>query len=480
MALPCGSCRSTQPHNLALRAFAARLRVRRLHCGPRARFDALVASGVFRGGDAPQSSAADALQELYEALLAHSGRWRRKGAPKGVYLHGGVGRGKTALLDAFHASLQQAGVPSQRTHAHAWMLDLHAALHETPRSVADPLDSVAARIAASTRVLCLDELEVTDVADAVLLRRIYGALRARGTVLATTSNAAPEALYAGGLNRRELFEPFVAALSASCNVVCLDGGVDYRVTAGGDDACPLLYMSSLGAATERRCDAAFAALAPADAAPATAVDVSVPGTMRSVRVPLASGRVARFTFRQLCGSTSSAADYLALCGAFDAFLLTDVPARRSEDELRRFINLVDLLYDAGKLLVLTAEVPLHALFAAEADEQVRPAAVCASQLGLTGGGALTASGISVSGAGGASGRSTTMVGGVEWSATGRLGASLAHLASNGGSFACIAAPRAASRLRQMTRMPWAEAWAARHHAPPSWLALLRATATQVE
>jgi cell division protein ZapE len=175
---------------------------------------------------------------------------------------------------------------------------------------------------------------------------------------------------------------------------------------------------------------------------------------------------------QLCGASLSAADYLALCASFDAFLLVDVPAARGEDELRRFVNLVDVLYDAGKLLLLSADAPLDALFAAEqaalADaarkaEGAQPAS--ASQLGLAGG---AASGVSVSGAGGSSGRSTTMVGGVEWSATGRVGASLAHL--GGGNFARAASPRAHSRLHQMTGRAWAAAWAERHAAPSGWLA----------
>jgi cell division protein ZapE len=176
---------------------------------------------------------------------------------------------------------------------------------------------------------------------------------------------------------------------------------------------------------------------------------------------------------QLCGAPLSAADYLALCAVFDVFLLVGVPATRGEDELRRFVNLVDVLYDSGKLLLLSAHAPLDVLFAAEQAElaeatrkaQGAPTA-SASQLGLAGGATL---GVSVSGAGGSSGRSTTMVGGVEWSATGRVGASLAHL---GGNFARAASPRAHSRLRQMMGRTWAAAWAERNTAPRGWLPAL--------
>ncbi len=437
------------------------------------RYEALVAAGALQGGDPAQMAAADALQRLHDSLTSQqqpplqrglASRGAAAAPPHGVYLHGGVGRGKTALMDLFCTGLP-AGVTRHRAHSHAWMLALHARLHATPRHRADPLAAVAADIAAQARVLCLDELEITDVADAVLLRRLYPALRKHGMVLVTTSNCAPEELYRGGLNRRELFAPFVADLRASCAVVSLDGGADYRTAA---TAAPLLYLTPLGVAAQAHMQRAWAALT--GGAAAAAVAVPVPGAGRAVTAPAAHGRVCRFTFAELCGATLSAADYLALSGAFDAFLLTDVPATRSDDELRRFVNLVDVLYDTRRLLLLSAEAPLQALFAREA--AAAPAApLAASQLGLTQSGSAL-SGVSVSGAGGSSGRSTTMVGGVEWSATGRLGASLAHLGAGGGSFARAAAPRAASRLAEMTGRAWAASWAERHAAPRSWLALM--------
>ncbi len=294
---PCARIRATRTLALlrgpALRRAASAARA--LHGGPRARFEALVGDGALHGGDAAQNAAVDALQMLHAALHAPRPRWGAAPLPvAGVYLHGGVGRGKTALMDLFYGSLA-ASVPAQRVHSHAWMLSLHAALHAQRRGCADPLAAVAAAITADTRVLCLDELEVTDVADAVLLARLYKALRARGLVLVATSNCAPDALYRGGLNRNELFVPFVRDVRASCAVVCLDGGRDYRGDARGGAALPL-YASA--AALQRAWDALAGAPPGSSAPPAQPAAVPVPGAARRVAAPAALGRACRFTFEQ--------------------------------------------------------------------------------------------------------------------------------------------------------------------------------------
>ena len=217
---------------------------------------------------------------------------------------------------------------------------------------------------------------------------------------------------------------------------------------------------------------AFAAAAPvtwlADEVfpPALRCSDDIAAAARSVAVPKAAGRVCRFSFEELCSSSLSAADYLALCSAFDAFVVDGVPAERSDDELRRFVTLLDCLYDNGKLLALSAARPLPQLFEAEVRVAADPAA-CALGMRPT----VDADALHVSGDGGSSGRSTTMIGGIEWSATGRSGASLAHLGRGAGSFAAAAAPRAASRLAQMTSRAWAQAWAQRHAPPASWTQL---------
>ena len=422
---------------------------------------------LLSNGDAAQLAAVDALQSLYERLLSVPRTlWGTPAASlRGLYLHGSPGRGKTVLMDMFHGCLVASGVPAPREHSHRWMLSLHQRLHAL-RGVRNSLAAAARETVSGARVLCLDELEVSDVADASLLRQAYPALRGCGVTLVATSNCAPEALYRGGLNRDVLFAPFVADLRATCDVVSLDGGLDYRQLAGA----PLPSLYACGDSSAETLDRTFAALVPPGVR-THAAHVPVPGAGRSVAVPVAAGRICRFSFEELCSATLSAADYLALCSAFDAFVLDGVPAERSNDELRRFITLLDCLYDQNKLLALSAAQPLSQLFEAETRGavQARGADSAASALGLRPTGAAADS-LSVSRDGGSSGRSTTMIGNVEWSATGRAGASLAHLGAGG--FAAAAASRAASRLAQMTSRAWMEAWAQRHAPPATWTTLL--------
>lgn len=429
--------------------------------GLRAHYEEQLRLGVLKG-DAAQLAAVNALQTLYDALLSvPRSLWGTPAAAlRGVYLHGSPGRGKTALMDLFHSCLAPAGVEAHREHSHSWLLSLHKRLH-AHRGSRHSLAAAARETVGNARVLCLDELEVADVADASLLRQAYPALRAHGVTLVTTSNSAPDALYRGGLNRSVLFAPFIVDLTASCDVVSLDGGVDYRLRA----EAPLQSLYACGEGAAEALSRTFAALAPPGLQPHATV-VPVPAAARSVAVPKAAGRVCRFSFEELCSSSLSAADYLALCSAFDAFVVDGVPAERSDDELRRFVTLLDCVYDNGKLLALSAARPLPQLFEAEVRVAADPAA-CALGMRPT----VDADALHVSGDGGSSGRSTTMIGGIEWSATGRSGASLAHLGRGAGSFAAAAAPRAASRLAQMTSRAWAQAWAQRHAPPASWTQL---------
>jgi len=442
--------------------------------GPRARYGELVRQGLLSNGDAAQLAAVDALQSLYERLLSVPRTlWGTPAASlRGLYLHGSPGRGKTVLMDMFHGCLVASGIPAPREHSHRWMLSLHQRLHSL-RGVRNSLAAAARETVSGARVLCLDELEISDVADASLLRQAYPALRACGTTLVFTSNCAPEALYRGGLNRDVLFAPFVADLRATCDVVSLDGGVDYRQLAGP----PLPSLYACGDSAADMLGRTFAALAPPGVRP-QATHVPVPGAARSVAVPAAAGQVCRFSFDELCSATLSAADYLALCDTFDAFVLDGVPAERSNDELRRFITLLDCLYDQNKLLALSSAQPLARLFETETRSmgQAHGADSDASSLGLRPTNAAAGS-LSVSGDGGSSGRSTTMIGNVEWSATGRSGASLAHLSAGG--FAAAAAPRAASRLAQMTSRAWVQAWAQRHAPPATWTLLLGSGDAQI-
>ena len=356
--------------------------------------------------------------------------------PRGVYLHSSPGRGKTLLAGL----LSDDNV--RRFHFHDLMLDVHRSLHRL-RKERDPVAAVADELSASTRLLYVDELEVSDIADASLLKRLHEALLQRSVSFLFTSNAAPETLYRGGLNAGVFQPAFASRVRATCDVLCLDapGAADYRARADGSatsfyllhKARALTAWELVGEEREERVD--------------------VPGAGRFVSVPRACGRAARFSFAQLCGSAGamSSADYAALLQRFDTLLVEDVPASRlwgegageSDDELRRFVNLVDLAYDSQPrtLLILAGvDAPLPAAAPARLPE---PAP------------AEENSAIFVTGEGGSSGRSTTMMApGIEWSATGRSGASLAGLAG-GGSFARRALPRTLSRLQSMMGADWA-------------------------
>lgn len=409
---------------------------------PASRYASLIGAGALRP-DAAQERAVNALTLVYASLsLSESPSTR------GLYLYSGPGRGKTALVQLLSHPLVT------HTHAHQFFRDLHARF----AAARGDLGAVALQIAAGgTRVLALDELEVVDIADALTLARVVSALRARGVALLATSNRAPEALYAGGLNA-ELFQPaFGRTIRDSCDVLCLDGdGEDYRkarvplqtassasgagaVAAAVADAMPPLLVSPA-----HQADAVWRALC--GIAPVLQRRVAVPFAGRYIDAPAACARSARFSFASLCGGNASAACYSALAAEFDVVMLDGVPdlANAGEDALRRLVLLVDVLYARRAVLVLAAAehsqwTDVSGLFAGVGGSSVAAAPTPA---------------LRVLGVGGSSGRLTTMVSPtMEWSATGRIGASLAALA--GGRFAAFSSARCASRLHEMLRPEWA-------------------------
>jgi len=366
-------------------------------------------------------------------------------------------------MDLLHSCLVDAGVQSRRVHSSEWLCQLHRALHLQPRGVPQSIQAAALAGAAGARVLCLDELELSDIADSAMVARAFPALAAAGVSLVLTSNSAPEKLYENGINRVAVVMPLIRFLRETSSVVALDcnSAGDYR--AGARDACALRWP--LGHAAAAWADEAWAAML--QGATEASRSVPIPGAGREVLVPRAAGRLCRFTYEELCEGALSAYDFHALAGAFDVFLLTGVPSSdgREDDTLRRIILLIDVLYDARKALLLTAAAPPAGLLPAA----VKPPVSSAATLGLVGGGAGE---ITVGGAGGSSGRSTTWVGqDIEWSATGRQGASLAQLGRTMGSFAAAAAPRAQSRLTQMLSINWAAEHAG--GVPPELLVWLR-------
>ena len=408
---------------------------------PASRYVALLEAGTLRP-DAAQARAVAALTLVHTSLTRAS----QPGLVRGLYLHGGPGRGKTALATLLVHPLVA------HTHAHDFYRDVHARIAVARGDV----DAVASNLAAGIRVLALDELEVTDIADALVLARILTALRLRGVALLATSNRAPEALYAGGLNV-ELVQPaFGRSIRGACDVLCLDGdetSADYRRVpvathprVHGPLASPTASTPLITSA--RHVDAIWSALCHTYNAPITARHVGVPSAGRTIHAPLTCARALRFSFAALCGANMSATCFSALAAEFDVFMLDDIPtlAGAGEDALRRLVLLVDVLYARRAVIILAAAE--HAQW--NDVDTLFANIVCGD---VSGGLPPPAAAVRVIDKGGSSGRLTTMVTPtMEWSATGRMGASLAALA--GGRFAAFSAARCASRLVEMTRLDW--------------------------
>lgn len=280
---------------------------------------------------------------------------------KGLYLYGGVGRGKTMLMDLFFELLPVRR--KRRAHFNDFMADVHdrigrhrEALKRGETKESDPIPVVAAALADEAWVLCFDEFTVTDIADAMILSRLFTALFERGVVLVATSNVAPDDLYRDGLNRG-LFLPFVTVLKRHCDILPLDGSTDYRLEKLG--RIPV-YITPCDGEGERLMDEAWdVAGSGHQTQPRT---IRVKG--REIPVPQASGRAARFNFADLCSQPLGARDYLAIAAEFDTILVDCVPAMDMDrrNEAKRFILLVDTLYDRKTRLILSAEVPPQDLY----------------------------------------------------------------------------------------------------------------------
>ena len=284
-----------------------------------------------------------------------------QGSVKGIYVFGDVGRGKSMLMDMFYRQCSVA--KKRRVHFHAFMGEAHdrigahrEAVKAGTASGDDPIPPVARDIAAKARLLCFDEFSVTDIADAMILSRLFNALFEEGVVLVATSNVAPDDLYRDGLNRG-LFLPFVETLKAHSDIVELTGSTDYRLAALGRDN---LYVTPLGEAAEATMDESWAALL--DGEKAGADSLSVKG--RTIPVPQAGNGAARFAFDDLLARPLGAQDFLAIARRFHTLVLDGVPvmAEAQRNEAKRFINLVDALYDNGRRLVMSAEAPAEALY----------------------------------------------------------------------------------------------------------------------
>ena len=340
--------------------------------GVLARYDELVAAGELRP-DPQQRAAAERLERLQrelEAPPAASGLLGRlfgrkpAAAPRGLYLWGGVGRGKSMLMDLFHEAL---AIPEKRrVHFHAFMLEVHARLREARKSEAgDPIPPVAAALARNLRVLAFDEMVVNNSADAMIMSRLFTALiDVHGVTVVTTSNRAPGELYKDGLNR-EHFLPFIALIERDLDVLPLNGPVDYRLErlAGLDT-----WHTPLGDAATAQVREAFFRLTdypPEDSAHVPSADLDVGGG-RMLHVPKSLKGVAVFSFKRLCAEARGASDYLAIAQTYHTVILVGIPRMGPENrnEAARFVTLIDSLYENRVKLFATAEADPEELYEA--------------------------------------------------------------------------------------------------------------------
>ncbi len=340
--------------------------------GPLSAYRRLVEDGAVRV-DATQESAAQRLQALADEIVPYAlqmGRsgWlarlqhRRMAIPRGIYLHGGVGRGKTMLMDLFfqHVAIENR----KRVHFHAFMLEVHDRVHcfreaaraGKVRADADPLKALARVIVDQAWLLCFDEFHVSNIADAMILGRLFESLFEQGVVVVATSNRPPADLYKGGL-QREMFLPFIALIERQFDVIELDSGIDYRLERMRSFDT---YLTPLGAETDARLEGAFAKLtAGAEARP---WNVMVQG--REVEFPRMADGVMFAAFADLCERPLGPADYAAIADRCHTLVLSGIPrlGPKRHNEAHRFVTLIDTLYEHKVNLVCSADAPAESLY----------------------------------------------------------------------------------------------------------------------
>jgi cell division protein ZapE len=327
------------------------------------RYAALVAAGELRP-DPEQADAAarlDALQQALEQPVAKPGVLGRLfGAkppepPRGLYLWGGVGRGKSMLMDLFHTALN--GPTKRRAHFHEFMLDVHARLRtERAKERGDPIPPVAEAIAREASVLAFDEMVVNNSADAMIMSRLFTALiTGHGVTVVTTSNRAPGELYKDGLNR-EHFLPFIALIEARLDVVALNGPTDYRMARMQGVGTWHVPNGPEATAAVREAFFRLTDYPPEDSVnvPAGALDL---GGGRTLHVPKSLKGVAVFSFKRLCAEARGAADYLAIARNYHTVILVGVPRLGPDqrNEAARFVTLIDAIYEHKVKLIATAD-----------------------------------------------------------------------------------------------------------------------------
>lgn len=317
--------------------------------------------------DPAQQQAVEALQRLYDQLLSWRGRqsgWWAKlkqlvtgpaKAPQGLYFWGGVGRGKTYLVDTFYNALPFA--EKKRVHFHRFMHRVHDEL-KALKGVSDPLPIVAEKLAGEARVLCFDEFFVQDITDAMLLGTLMQELFKHQVVLVATSNIVPDELYRNGL-QRERFLPAIGLIKQHCEVINVDGGVDYRLRTLTQAE---IYHSPADAQADKNLLSYFLQLAPDHQSHRTDGSIAING--REIPVRRETDDVVIFDFMAICGGPRSQNDYIEIARLYHAVLVSDLPqlGSNNDDAARRFIALVDEFYERRVKLIMSAAVPIEQLY----------------------------------------------------------------------------------------------------------------------
>lgn len=360
--------------------------------GPEAEYQTLLQIGELKP-DADQARAVAVLEQLYRELIDYPEigsqrssfpfkkwwsagflRWSNKAqhARKGIYLYGGVGRGKSMLMDLFFSVAPITA--KRRTHFYEFMLDIHARLKERHELSAqkraqrsknandeDPIPFIARQIANESTLLCFDELQVTDIADAMVLTRLFTELFALGVIVIATSNRPPDDLYKNGLNRQR-FLPFIAQIKEKLEIVPLDGPNDYRYNRlkGAET-----YYSPINSESTAQLSATFFRLTDRrveDRAKVPSEELKVQG--RTLFVPKAARGVAVFSFKRLCANPLGSADYLAIARTYHTVIMVAIPQfnEQTNDEAKRFVTFIDALYEHGVKFLCSAAAPLQSLY----------------------------------------------------------------------------------------------------------------------
>ncbi|KAJ1309026.1 hypothetical protein OPQ81_004707 [Rhizoctonia solani] len=359
----------------------------RSHVTPTEKYNELVSTGILRD-DPHQRSVVGYLQALHDELRSFnpphhsephanpkslfsrlfstsaSSAATATVSPKGLYLYGDVGTGKSMLMDLFYDTLPYEVRSKRRVHFHAFMVEVHKAIHASKAGGAgdkDPIPGVARDLARNAGVLCFDEFQVTDIVDAMILRRLLESLMEAGVVFVMTSNRHPDDLYKNGIQRSS-FIPCIELLKERFHVVDLDSPTDYRKI---PRALSKVYFDPLTPENRAEMDKLFRALAGDHIS--TDRTLSIWG--RQLRIPESAGRVARFSFLDLCGKPLSAADYIEVTREFETIFVTDVPSMNlgQKDMARRFITFIDACYESKTKLFISSEVPITRIFSGDSE-----------------------------------------------------------------------------------------------------------------